>query len=631
MAEDSLTCSARRPLRRQPTVAERPPVATTYAETHRIRRAGRVQPTKYVRVVVMRVGRSLAALAPGLRRRIVWLAGESLVAGLLEAFVLVIVVSTAVGVAEGGALVSVEVPLFGDQRAATGTALLLAGTASLLVVAIHVSMSALTAQVSTSVLRGVRDRAITGFSSATWSRQSAEREGALQETVTTLAHEASEATMALVGVIIGCTGLGALLATAVLVNPLAAIGTLLAATVIFVILRPLGAVIRRRGAVGVASNSAFAEDVGGWTALAMDLRVFGVEEVRAAELRELNSESATALYRARVLVKVGSFLYKDLALVFLVAAVAVVSVASDTDVVSLGAVVLLVVRSLAYAQQAQGSLQSLNQASPAIDALLRRLESIEESAEPMGTRPMESVQSIELEHVTYRYEDGRVGVESIDLRIEAGELIGVIGPSGAGKSTLVQVLLRLRSPTAGVVRASGIPYQEIDSGAWRRLVALVAQEPRLFPGTVAENISFMRDISTEEVERAAVAAHVAEDVRALPGGFGTKLGPRGSGLSGGQAQRVALARALAGRPSFLVLDEPTSALDSRSEELIQRTIAELKGQITMVIVAHRLSTVGKCDRVVAMRGGRIAAVGTLDEANAALAGGEADDILSSGS
>ena len=126
--------------------------------------------------------------------------------------------------------------------------------------------------------------------------------------------------------------------------------------------------------------------------------------------------------------------------------------------------------------------------------------------------------------------------------------------------------------------------------------------------SVADNIAFLRPgIDRADVEAAADAAHVGAEIRALPDGFDTVLGPRGSGLSGGQKQRIAFARALAGLPRLLVLDEPTSALDGESERRIQETIDELKGRVTMVIVAHRRSTLDVCDRVISMRGGRIEA------------------------
>jgi ATP-binding cassette, subfamily B, bacterial len=243
------------------------------------------------------------------------------------------------------------------------------------------------------------------------------------------------------------------------------------------------------------------------------------------------------------------------------------------------------------------------------------LEALEAAAEAVGDRPLDAIDRISLREVTYEYAPDQPGVLDVDLEIEAGESLGVIGPSGGGKSTLVQVLLRLRPPTGGSVTVSGIPYTGIAPESWHRLVALVPQEPKLFRGTVAENIAFFRPwIARERIERAAADAHVLDDILRLPAGFDTELGPRGAGLSGGQKQRIAIARALAGDPQLLVLDEPTSALDVRSEQLLQQTITDLHGRVTLVIVAHRISTLTICDRVVAMADGRIVTIGTLEEA-----------------
>ena len=138
------------------------------------------------------------------------------------------------------------------------------------------------------------------------------------------------------------------------------------------------------------------------------------------------------------------------------------------------------------------------------------------------------------------------------------------------------------------------------------LTAIVPQEPRLLHGTIAENIRFFRDLSDEAIEAAAEGANIASFIRSLPHGFDSAVGELGQNLSGGQRQRICIARALAGNPQLLVLDEPTSALDGESEAAIQATLSDLKGQVTMFIVAHRLSTLSICDRIMVVEGGRIA-------------------------
>jgi ATP-binding cassette subfamily B protein len=195
----------------------------------------------------------------------------------------------------------------------------------------------------------------------------------------------------------------------------------------------------------------------------------------------------------------------------------------------------------------------------------------------------------------------------ISFEVTGGEAIGVIGPSGAGKSTMVQILLNLREPVGGQYLINGTPVQQLIQDDWQKHVAYVPQEPRLIHATVAENIRYMRDLSDEAVEHAAQLARIHEDIMSWPKGYETIVGPRADAVSGGQRQRICLARALAAEPEILILDEPTSALDPRSEALIQESLIALKRKVTLFIIAHRMSTLDICDRVMVVFDGRIEA------------------------
>jgi len=196
----------------------------------------------------------------------------------------------------------------------------------------------------------------------------------------------------------------------------------------------------------------------------------------------------------------------------------------------------------------------------------------------------------------------------VSFSIGRGEAIGIVGPSGAGKSTLMQLLLRLRVPSSGRYLVNARPASEFRTSMWYRTVAFLPQEPRLIDGTIAENIRFLRDdVDDEAIYRAARLAQIHDEILAWPRGYETPVGPRGHAVSGGQRQRICLARALATRPSVLVLDEPTSALDVHSELLIQRALDATRGETTLLIVAHRLSTLNICDRIIVLEGGRLEA------------------------
>lgn len=568
------------------------------------------------RLEVGSVWRGLSSLMPPkTRRAVALLAIEALLAGLLEAAILVLVVSTALAVSEGTDTITMTASWVGDLELSSGRALALAGGAGVVMLGLHIHIARVTARLSAAVIRTARHRAITSFAGATWARQAQDREGALQETVSTLSGQSAALVVHFSSFLSASIGLAALLLAALFVNPVITAVVLVFGTTIFLVLRPVARLTQRRAGHFVAINSNFTEGMSQWSTLAMEFRVFGVEDVEVGRLAENNRSTASALERTRFVSRIGSDLYKDLAVLFLIGAVAGLFVVTDVDLAAVGAVVLLIVRSLSYAQQTNSSLQLLNEASPNLHSLLDRLQSLEEAAEPVGSRPLAAIHGVRFQDVDYDYEPGRAGVRGLSFDLAAGEAVGVIGPSGGGKSTLVQVLLRLRPPTRGAVVVSGIPYQEVEPESWHRLVTLVPQEPKLFQGSVADNIAFLRPgITRAQVEHAAALAHVIDDIQALSAGFDTELGPRGAGLSGGQKQRIAIARALVGEPQLLVLDEPTSALDVRSEQLLQETILDLKGKVTLLIVAHRLTTLACCDRVIAMADGRIRTIGTLEEA-----------------
>jgi len=221
--------------------------------------------------------------------------------------------------------------------------------------------------------------------------------------------------------------------------------------------------------------------------------------------------------------------------------------------------------------------------------------------------PIALVGELKMSEVSFTYDGQTPALEDVSFVIPAGEVVGIVGPSGSGKSTLVQLLLGVRRATVGQVQVDGVEIGEFDRNQWARTVTFVPQKLNLIEGTIEDNIRFFRtDVDLDDVVRAAKLAHIHDEILSMPGGYGRALGGEGGALSGGQQQRLCIARALVEQPSLLILDEPTSALDMRSEHLIRQTLEGLRESMTVVIIAHRLSTLNMCDRLMVIQDGRLA-------------------------
>ncbi|HYM10354.1 MAG TPA: ABC transporter ATP-binding protein, partial [Bryobacterales bacterium] len=220
--------------------------------------------------------------------------------------------------------------------------------------------------------------------------------------------------------------------------------------------------------------------------------------------------------------------------------------------------------------------------------------------------------AIEFDNVSFRYPDARDGLvlESISLRVNAGEVVALVGHSGAGKTTIVSLLPRFFDPTGGRILIDGQDLRDVTIRSLREQIGMVTQETFLFDDTAANNISYGRpDLPRRLIEEAARTALAADFIAELPQGYDTRIGERGQRLSGGQRQRIAIARAILKNAPILILDEATSHLDTESEMLVQRALANLIEGRTVIVIAHRLSTIRRADKIVVIEGGRIAEIG----------------------
>ncbi len=259
-----------------------------------------------------------------------------------------------------------------------------------------------------------------------------------------------------------------------------------------------------------------------------------------------------------------------------------------------------------------GELQRASGATERMVELIGAADAIRDPETPVPVpRPVRG--EVTFEHVTFRYpaRPELPALEDLSLHIRPGETVALVGPSGAGKTTIFQLLMRFFDPDQGRVTLDGIDLREMERAAFRGRIALVPQEPVIFAASARENIRFGRPgASDAEIEAAARAAAAHEFLARLPQGYDTYLGERGVMLSGGQKQRIAIARAILRDAPVLLLDEATSALDAESERAVQHAVERLAEGRTTLIIAHRLATVKKADRIMVFQDGRVVAEGT---------------------
>jgi len=275
---------------------------------------------------------------------------------------------------------------------------------------------------------------------------------------------------------------------------------------------------------------------------------------------------------------------------------------------------IMVAGSVAALSEIWGELQRAAGATERLVELLGTDDAVQDPENPVQV-PLPVEGALRFENVQFSYPARRdlPALNDLDLDIAPGETVALVGPSGAGKTTIIQLLQRFYDPDEGTVTLDGVALRDMARREFRAHMALVPQDPVIFATSARENIRFGRlDASDEEVEDAARAAAAHDFIAALPEGYNTYVGERGVMLSGGQKQRIAIARAILRDAPVLLLDEATSALDAESERAVQQAVDAMARTRTTVIVAHRLATVKKADRIVVMDEGRIVATGSHD-------------------
>jgi ATP-binding cassette subfamily B protein len=275
--------------------------------------------------------------------------------------------------------------------------------------------------------------------------------------------------------------------------------------------------------------------------------------------------------------------------------------------------VIILVSSVAVLSEVYGDLLRAAGATERLMELLDMRSPIASPARPLPLAPALGGSAVSLQDVTFRYPSRpqHPALAHFSLAVRPGETVALVGPSGAGKSTVFQLLLRFYDAGEGSVRIDDTPVTAVALDDLRHRIGIVPQDSVIFSADAMENIRYGRpDASDAEVEAAAKAAFADDFIRALPTGYRTFLGERGVRLSGGQRQRISIARAILKNPPLLLLDEATSALDAESERMVQAALEAAMKDRTTLVIAHRLATVQRADRIVVMEAGRIVETGT---------------------
>lgn len=552
----------------------------------------------------------LSQLTADVRPQVTLLGFLYFISGALEAVFLIAVARVGIAIADG----STTVLIFRSIEMSIHRSLLLC----VIAISIRLVATLFGVRVSTGLTYrisvGLRTRLSHSFLRSSWAIQQSQPAGILQQLVVTFPNQGSILVTQLANSLGSGLTLLAMLFLALTVDPWATLVILFVLIVLATILRPLRSRVNKNSKESIDPQISFSSGVSQVGTLGLEIQAFGVQEQSENYLDKLIDADAVAQRRLGLIAYSVSPVYVSLAYGAVLVALAIVATLNNQNLGSSGAVMLIMLRTLSYGQALQQGSVSLAQILPFLTLMESTISEFEENRATGGSEKLVHIDSIVAEDVSFSYVNHKQALRNVSFALEKGQSYGIIGPSGSGKSTLVQLLLGIRDPQSGFISVNGCDLRTVDRTSWSSKVSFVPQEATLITGTVAENIIFFRSgISEKQMIEAARAAHILEEIEKLPNGFNTNLGERAQQLSGGQRQRLSIARALAGNPELLILDEPTSALDIRSESAIRSTISSLAGKVTVVVIAHRMSTLDVCSKLMVIQDGELKAFATTSE------------------
>jgi ATP-binding cassette, subfamily B, bacterial len=541
-----------------------------------------------------------AITSPAERARLWTISLASFAAGIADAMSLVAISTAAVAITGGRNRIDV---LGVDITVRSG--LILAAAAAAIRLLIGLWSARTCASVAAGIVHRHRTTVLRSFIDAPWGVSSAESPGAIQQVAMANTQVAGAYALTATSLLSAAINIAVLALAAIIASPAGAAAVGAMAVIVGLAMRPWTRRSRHIGQQEAERGQDVAAQFADIMATARPVILFDVRAPVAASF-EVASRQQINLYRSsRFLAAASPAVFQSLVAFAAATGLWVLSGRSVSNIAAFGSVALLSLRAVSQGQLAQQAAQTLGAQQGFISQLLATEAQLTAVAAGFGDEHTPHIESLTLREVTMRH-DERFVLGPVDLDIGRHEVVGIVGQSGAGKSTVVDLLSRLRRASTGSLLVNRQDAMRFSPASWAARIACVPQEPVLLGGTVADNIRWFRDIDNDQLLAAAKQANIADEIDSWPAGIETPVGHGGSQLSVGQRQRICLARALAGQPDILLLDEATSALDNTSEERIRTALDALKGTVTMVIVAHRPSTLSLCDRIIRIDDGKLA-------------------------
>jgi len=473
----------------------------------------------------------------------------------------------------------------------------------------------LTAYYSSQYEVNIKRRAYGAILNAQWTFFLRQRAGDLSNTLTAESARATQAYGAMTGAVGSLLNVILYIAVAVAVSWQLTLAVVSATFILILVFTTLTRIARHFGTGASEANSLLLSEITEGFGIAKTLKSQGME----SSMKERFEPLAWRRARFDVLLGLNSgafFAISEVAFMLLLLGGILLGLEvlnQSTSTVALFTV--LFVRLYQRARVFQTAILGYASVFPGTEIIERVTYEAQKEAEPLGGKPFTGLNDgIRFRNVSFSYNEASPVLKDVNIDVPAGSMVAFVGPSGVGKTSVLDLTIGLLTPDSGTIFIDDEPLSEYDLKAWRSKIAYVAQDTVLFHDTIASNISWGDPNATmDEIVSAAKLANAHEFIEQQPEGYDTVVGDRGTLISGGQRQRLALARALIRKPALLILDEATSELDTRSENMIKDALTEVRGTTTVMIVAHRYSTIGTADVIHVLKDGRISESGNMDD------------------